>query len=57
MSAIELMHDNYRYTKENTDCWYTFSKELGPALERTRLAIESKDVYIVSAEDVNDEQE
>lgn len=56
MSAIELMHDNYRYTKENTDCWYTFSKELGPALERTRLAIESKDVYIVSAEDVNDEQ-
>lgn len=57
MSAIELMHDNYHYTKENTDCWYTFSKELEPALESTRLAIENKDVYIVSVEDVNDEQE
>ena len=39
------------------DCWYTFSKELEPALESTRLAIENKDVYIVSVEDVNDEQE
>ena len=57
MSAIELMHDNYHYSKENTDCWYTFSKELEPALESTRLAIENKDVYIVSVEDVNDEQE
>ena len=57
MSAIELMHDNYHYTKENADCWYTFSKELEPALESTRLAIENKDVYIVSVEDVNDEQE
>lgn len=57
MSAIELMHDNYHYTKENTDFWYTFSKELEPALERTRLAIENKDVYIVSVEDVTDEQE
>ena len=57
MSAIELMHDNYHYTKENTDFWYTFSKELEPALERARLAIENKDVYIVSAEDVTDEQE
>ena len=44
-------------SKENTDCWYTFSKELEPALESTRLAIENKDVYIVSVEDVNDEQE
>lgn len=26
MSAIELLHDNYHYTKDNTDCWYTFSK-------------------------------
>lgn len=57
MSAIELMHDNYHYSKENTDCWYTFSKELEPALESTRLAIENKDVYIISVEDVNDEQE
>lgn len=57
MSAIELMHDNFHYTKENTDCWYNFSKELEPALESTRLAIENKDVYIVSVEDADDEQE
>lgn len=57
MSAIELMHDNYHYTKENTDCWYTFSKELEPSLENTRLAIENKEVYIVSVEDTKDEQE
>lgn len=57
MSAIELMHDNYHYSKGNIDCWYTFSKELEPALESTRLAIENKDVYIVSVEDVDDEQE
>ena len=57
MSAIELMHDNFHYTKENTDCWYTFSKQLEPSLERTRQAIENKQVYIVSVEDVKDEQE
>ena len=57
MSAMELMHDNYHYTKENTDCWYIFSKELELALESTRRAIENKDVYIVSVEDVSDEKE
>ena len=56
MSAIELMHDNYRYSEETKDCWYTFSKELGPALENIRQAIENKQVYIVSVEDVEDEQ-
>ena len=54
---MELMHDNYHYTKENTDCWYIFSKELEPAFESTRRAIENKDVYIVSVEDVSDEKE
>lgn len=57
MSAIELMHDNYHYTKENIDCWYMFSKELELALENTRQAIENKQVYIVSVEDIDDEQE
>ena len=56
MSAIELMHDNFHYSEETTDCWYTFSKELEPALENTRQAIENKQVYIVSVEDVEDEQ-
>ena len=57
MSAIELMHDNYHYTKENTDCWYTFSKELESALENMSQTIENKQVYIVSMEDIDDEQE
>lgn len=57
MSAIELMHDNYNYNKENTDCWYSFSKELLPALENMKLFLEEKNnVYIVSVEDVCDEQ-
>ena len=56
MSAIELMHDNFHYSKENTDCWYTFSKQLEPSLEKARQAIENKQVYIVSVEDVKDEQ-
>lgn len=57
MSAIELMHDNFHYSKENTDCWYTFSMQLEPSLEKARQAIENKQVYIVSVEDVKDEQE
>ena len=57
MSAIELMHDNYHYTKNNTDCWYAFSRELVPALERTKQAIENKEVYLVSLEDATDEEE
>ena len=57
MSAIELMHDNFHYSKDNTDCWYTFSKQLEPSLEKARQAIENKQVYIVSVEDVKDEQE
>ena len=56
MTAIELMHDNYHYTKENNDCWYTFSKELEPALERTQRIFENKQVYIVSVEDDKYEQ-
>ncbi len=56
MSAIELMHDNFHYNKDNTDCWYTFSKKLEPALESTRIAIENQEVYLVSLEDVKDEQ-
>lgn len=55
MSPMDLLHDNYHYSKDNMDCWYLFSKKLGPALEITRHAIENKDVYIVSLEDIKDE--
>ena len=55
MSAIELMHDNYHYNKENNDFWLKFSNELMPTLGNTRLAIESKNVYIISMEDFSNE--
>lgn len=52
MTAIELLHDNYRYSKDNVDCWYNFSKKLVPALENARNAIDNKEIYIVSVEDI-----
>ena len=61
LSTAELMHDYFPYDKTNMNCWYTFSKEMRPALKlgiRTlELSINGEyenDVYIVSVEDVND---
>ena len=61
LSTAELMHDYFPYDKTNMNCWYTFSKEMRPALElgiRTlELSINGEydnDVYLVSVEDVND---
>lgn len=61
LSTAELMHDYFPYDNTNMNCWYTFSKEMRPALElgiRTlELSINGEyenDVYIVSVEDVND---
>ena len=60
LSTAELMHDYFPYDKTNMNCWYTFSKEMRPALElgiRTlELSINGEyenDVYIVSVEDDN----
>ena len=55
MTALELIHDNFHYSKDNVDCWYNFSKELEPVLKNTGQAIENKQIYLVSVEDVNNE--
>ena len=55
MSAIELIHDNFHYSKDNVDCWYNYSKELNSVLQNTGKAIENKQIYLVSVEDVNNE--
>ena len=55
-TAIELLHDNYRYNKENVDCWYNFSIELKPKLSDIKQ-LESQENYIVTLEDPEDERE
>lgn len=63
LSTAALLHDNFPYNKTNMNCWYTFSKEMQPALESGIKALKlsmngeyKNDVYIVSVEDVNDEE-
>ena len=53
-----LPHD-----KSNMNCWYSFSKEMIPALESSIKILElsmsgsyNNDVYIVSVEDIDDEE-
>lgn len=63
LSTAALMHDYFPYNKTNMNCWYTFSKEMQPELESGIRTLElsmngeyKNDVYIVSVEDVNDEE-
>jgi hypothetical protein len=63
LSTVELMHDYFPYNKANMNCWYTFSKEMRPALESGIRTLElsmngeyKNDVYIVSVEEVKDEE-
>ena len=63
LSTAELMHDYFPYNKTNMNCWYTFSKEMRPALESGIRTLElsmngeyKNDVYIVSMEEVKDEE-
>lgn len=63
LSTAALMHDYFPYDKTNMNCWYTFSKEMRPALELGIRTLElslngeyANDMYIVSVEDINDEE-
>lgn len=51
-TAIELVHDNFKYNDRNRDCWYIFSKELESWFEENPQRLEAKEIYIVSLEDV-----
>lgn len=63
LSTAELMHNYFPYDKSNMNCWHTFSKEMRVALESGIKSLElsirgdyNNDVYIVSVEDINDEE-
>ena len=63
LSAAALMHDYFPYDKTNMNCWYILAKEMKPALETGIKSLElsmqgiyNNDVYIVSVEDIKDEE-
>lgn len=63
LSMAELMHNYFPYDKSNMNCWHTFSKEMRPALESGIKSLElsmrgdyNNDVYVVSLEDISDEE-
>ena len=64
LSAALLMQENFPYTSENMNQWYMFKKEVMPSLktsmENLRLgtnSTEQQEIYIVSMESTNDENE
>lgn len=63
LSTAMLMQDYFPYDESNMNCWHAFSKEMIPALEYSMKTLElsmsgdySNDVYIVSVEDIDDEE-
>ncbi|MSA03612.1 hypothetical protein GKG47_19575 [Lactonifactor sp. BIOML-A3] len=64
LSTADLMQNYFPYTTENMNCWLKFSEEMTPVLETSMKNLElsmnndlSKEVYIVSVEDIDDEEE
>lgn len=55
LTAIELMHDNFPYNKENLDCWYIFSQQFEPVLRNSMSRLTVGQTYIISLEDPKDE--
>lgn len=62
LTAANLMHDYFPYTKENLNCWYSFSKEMQPALETSMNALSlsmdesrNQEIYVVTVEDDDNE--
>lgn len=53
-TAIGLFHDNFRYNKDNVDCWYDFSIELKTKLSDIKQ-LETRENYIVTLEDSENE--
>lgn len=49
-SAAALIHMNYPYTSENTNCWYELSTEMSSQLKAIEARSENQ-VYLVSLED------
>lgn len=57
ITAVNLMHDYFPYTKDNLNCWHYFSKEMQPALERSISALsigmdetQNQEIYVMTVE-------
>ena len=62
LSAADIMHDYFPYDESNRNYWYTFSRDVKPALEASMqtlqlgMATDAVDeVLLVSVEDTNNE--
>lgn len=63
LSVATLMQDYFPYDASNMNCWYTFKKEMQPALESGIKTLELSmngncvnEVFVVSVEDIEDEK-
>lgn len=63
LTTAALMHDYFPYDNSNMNCWYNFKKEMQPALESGIKSLElsmngtyNNEVYVVSVEDIDDEE-
>lgn len=58
ITAANLMHDYFPYTKDNLNCWYYFTKEMQPALEKSLSGLsigvdetQNQEIYVMTVED------
>jgi hypothetical protein len=54
-SAATLIHQYYPYNKNNRDWWLKFAREMEPVLQADLKSIEGKEIYLISVENVRDE--
>ena len=56
-SVSTLIHLYYPYNENNRNWWYKFSNDMKPVLQTDLKSIEGKEIYLVSVEDIRDENE
>lgn len=57
LTAIELLQDNTIYNADNLDYWFNLKSKMIPLIESKELLLEeNQDTYIVSLEDLSDEE-
>ena len=54
-SAARLIQLNYPYNGMNNNWWNKFIKDMTPVFQTSQKLFEEKEIYLVSLEDVNDE--
>lgn len=63
LTAVNLMHDYFPYTKDNLNCWHYFSEEMLSALERSMSGLSigmdetnNQEIYVITVENDDYEQ-